>query len=205
MYDSYLLKHSIYLYNNIPSNMLYDEIEGMNPIILNGNLFKIDKTYEKYKNNNLLKYFSIEELYKIQELPIIEKAKFIITEVFKEKKDKCGKPYINHLIRVSSKLDNEIEKTAGLLHDIVEDTDITFRDLLEVGIPIEVIEIVDLVTNKNIDKTNLSEQEILEIYYKKIDSIIESGNMSAIRLKEADISDNYNEERLKELPEEKRE
>ena len=41
MYDSYLLGHPIYLYNSIPNNMLRDEIEGMSPIILIGNLNKI--------------------------------------------------------------------------------------------------------------------------------------------------------------------
>lgn len=38
MYDSYLLGHDIYLYNPIPSGILRDEIDGMNPVILNGDL-----------------------------------------------------------------------------------------------------------------------------------------------------------------------
>lgn len=42
MYDSYLLGHPIYLYNPIPQGMLYDEIEGMCPIIINQNLNKIE-------------------------------------------------------------------------------------------------------------------------------------------------------------------
>lgn len=49
MYDSYLLGHPIYLYNNIPNNMLRDEIEGMSPIILMGNLNKIGDNYERGK------------------------------------------------------------------------------------------------------------------------------------------------------------
>ena len=38
MYDAFRLKKKIFLYNDIPGGMLYDEIEGFNPIIINGNL-----------------------------------------------------------------------------------------------------------------------------------------------------------------------
>ena len=49
MYDSYLLKHPIYLYNQIPFNTLRDEIIGMQPIVINGNLKKIGEINEKNK------------------------------------------------------------------------------------------------------------------------------------------------------------
>jgi len=49
MYDSYLLGHPIYLYNEIPNNMLRDEIIGMQPIIINGNLKKIGDKIAKNK------------------------------------------------------------------------------------------------------------------------------------------------------------
>ncbi len=38
MYDAFRLGKKIYLYNEIPSGMLFDEIQGFNPIILNGDL-----------------------------------------------------------------------------------------------------------------------------------------------------------------------
>ena len=38
MYDAFRLNKKIYLYNDIPDGMLYDEIEGFGPIIINGNL-----------------------------------------------------------------------------------------------------------------------------------------------------------------------
>ena len=41
MYDSYLLNHPIYLYNEIPFNSFRDEIIGMQPIVINGDLKKI--------------------------------------------------------------------------------------------------------------------------------------------------------------------
>ena len=49
MYDSHVLGHPIYLYNEIPDNMLRDEIEGMSPIIINGNLKRIGDINEKIK------------------------------------------------------------------------------------------------------------------------------------------------------------
>ena len=38
MYDAFRLGKKIYLYNDIPDGMLYDEIEGFGSIIINGNL-----------------------------------------------------------------------------------------------------------------------------------------------------------------------
>ena len=38
MYDAFRLNKKIFLYNEIPQGMLYDEIEGFNPTIINGNL-----------------------------------------------------------------------------------------------------------------------------------------------------------------------
>ena len=38
MYDAFRLNKKIYLYNNIPEGILYDEIQGFNPIIIAGNI-----------------------------------------------------------------------------------------------------------------------------------------------------------------------
>lgn len=38
MYDAFRMNKKIYLYNDIPEGMLYDEIEGFSPIIINGDL-----------------------------------------------------------------------------------------------------------------------------------------------------------------------
>lgn len=42
MYDAFRFNKKIYLYNDIPEGMLYDEIEGFNPIVIDGDLSKIN-------------------------------------------------------------------------------------------------------------------------------------------------------------------
>ena len=51
MYDSYLLGHDIFIYNEIPNSMLKDEIKGMRPTILYGNTLNIKEYYGKQKEN----------------------------------------------------------------------------------------------------------------------------------------------------------
>ena len=48
MYDAFRLGKQIYLYNDIPNGLLYDEIEGFNPIIINGDLNLINNKVKKY-------------------------------------------------------------------------------------------------------------------------------------------------------------
>ena len=211
MYDAYLNGNKIYLYNEFPfdtslSGILLDEIIGMGSKPIYGNLFNIDENYIKFEKNNLLNYFEKYELENIEKIKDLYSRAFIIIErVFKDKVDKAGRPYLDHLIRVSLNLDEELEQVAALLHDIVEDTEITFKDLLEIGFPAKVLEIVKLVTKAEIDNTNMTKEEKLKIYNDEIDKIINSGNIHAIRLKKADMSDNYDKNRLKELPKIKQE
>lgn len=45
IYDAFRLNKKIYLYNDIPEGMLYDEIQGFAPIIINGDLSKIKEDF----------------------------------------------------------------------------------------------------------------------------------------------------------------
>ena len=47
MYDAFRLGKKIYLYNDIPKGMLFDEIEGFGPIIINGELSLIRQDAKK--------------------------------------------------------------------------------------------------------------------------------------------------------------
>lgn len=45
IYDAFRLNKMIYLYNDIPKGMLYDEIQGFDPIIINGDLSKVKEEF----------------------------------------------------------------------------------------------------------------------------------------------------------------
>ena len=60
--------------------------------------------------------------------------------------DKAGDPYISHPRAVAAQLDTPEARTVGLLHDVVEDTEITLEDLEEI-FPREVTDAVALMTH----------------------------------------------------------
>ncbi len=119
---------------------------------------------------------------------LYDRALLLVSDLFKDKRDKAGDPYINHLIRVSVKLDTDELKIAGLLHDVLEDTDVNKEMLSELGFSKRIIEIVSGVTNiKGLD------------YDSKIKKIIDNGDIDVIKLKYSDMSDNADEGRLSRL------
>lgn len=165
-------------------------------------LFDTSKISEE---NKLLRYFSKEDLEKISEMDDqYLKASVIVRRVFANILDKAGNPYIDHLYTVSQSEDY-ISSVAGLLHDIIEDTNITALDLLEVGIDRDIVETVFIVTKPKREKANMTEEEMLEAYNKEIDDIIESGNPHALRLKMRDMKNNYDQKRLELLSSEQQE
>lgn len=109
----------------------------------------------------------------------------IATKAHKGQIDKAGVPYIEHPKKVASFVHTPIEKVVALLHDVVEDTDYTFKDLQNEGVPAEAIEALRLLThNENTD------------YIDYIDSIIKSENKLAITVKMADLKHNMDISRL---------
>ena len=45
--------------------------------------------------------------------------------------DKCGVPYVFHPFHLAEQMQDEYSVCAALLHDVVEDTDMTFEQLAE--------------------------------------------------------------------------
>ena len=153
--------------------------------------------------NGLLKYFNKEELEHLKTMDLYSKSEVLVRRLFEGKTDKEGKTYVNHLLRVSEKMTSIDGKVAGLLHDVVEDIEgVSFEDLSRLGIPDNIIEALELVTKESTTK-NLTKQQKLQKYNGEIDKIIESKNLLALGLKIADMSDNYDLNRLKNLPKEK--
>lgn len=61
--------------------------------------------------------------------------------------DKTGIPYIFHPMHLAEQMDDEISCAAALLHDVVEDTDVTLDDLRAAGLPLKVTAAVSLLTH----------------------------------------------------------
>ena len=61
--------------------------------------------------------------------------------------DRGGVPYIFHPLHVADQMPNSTLGAVGLLHDVVEDTPVTFVDLLAAGIPEDVVAAVKLLTH----------------------------------------------------------
>ena len=80
--------------------------------------------------------------------PLIKKACNLIFEAHKGQLDKGGYPYVMHPIHLAEQMDDELSTIVALLHDVVEDTDVTFEDLTEMGFPKEVIDALTLLTHK---------------------------------------------------------
>lgn len=66
---------------------------------------------------------------------MLDKALHLATNAHHGQFDKGGKPYILHPLRVMSflKTDDEELQCMALLHDVIEDTNTTYKDLLEAG------------------------------------------------------------------------
>ena len=61
--------------------------------------------------------------------------------------DKSGAPYIFHPFTVAESQEDEVSTSVALLHDVIEDTDVTFDDLREKGIPDSVLVPLRLLTH----------------------------------------------------------
>lgn len=68
-------------------------------------------------------------------------------DAHKEQKDKSGLPYVFHPFHLAEQMTDEITTCVALLHDVVEDTDMTFEKLSELGFTTEIIEALKLLTH----------------------------------------------------------
>lgn len=88
-----------------------------------------------------------------KELSVLEKAIKIADQAHKGQVRKGnGKPYVTHCEAVAKQVceltedeDDEL-KVVAWLHDVIEDTDITFENLINLGIPQELVEHVWTLT-----------------------------------------------------------
>ena len=103
-----------------------------------------------------------------------------------KQKDKAGKRYVWHPIHVMINVKGYNEKIVALLHDIVEDTEVTVPDLKNLKFSKEVIEAVDVITKKK-------DQE----YFSYLKSIRD--NSIAKKVKIEDLKHNSDLKRLRSI------
>ena len=116
-------------------------------------------------------------------MDLIETALAIALKAYKGQKDKAGKSYILHPLRLMAKMQTEDEMATAILHDVIEDSDYTRAALINEGIPANIAKAVEVLS-----KTKG------ENYDQFIDRV--SGNPLALSVKIADIEDNINILRL---------
>lgn len=123
--------------------------------------------------------------------PLTNKAMKIAYAAHHGQTDYNGIPYIFHPIHLAERMDDEFSCCAALLHDVVEDTDVTMDDLRR-EFPTEVIEILELLTHKK-----------GEDYFTYVRAI--RRHPTAVRIKLADLDHNSDQTRCvgSGLPEEK--
>ena len=78
---------------------------------------------------------------------LTKKALKLCFEAHKEQIDKTGLPYVFHPFHLAEQMDDEISTVCALLHDVIEDTDITVEMLDQMGFPQEVLTVLKLLTH----------------------------------------------------------
>ena len=114
---------------------------------------------------------------------ITKKALKICFKAHINQVDKTGVPYVFHPFHLAEQMDDEESVCLALLHDVVEDTSITFEDLINEGFSEKIISALRLLTH--LDSTPYME------YIQKIKE-----NPLAKKVKLADLRHNSDLSRL---------
>lgn len=106
--------------------------------------------------------------------------------------DKLGIEYILHPLGVMARVNSEDEKIVAVLHDVVEDTDVTLDDLRAQGFAEHIVRAVDAVTKRAGEPLAESMARV-------------AADPLAMTVKFADLAHNANPARQAALPPETRE
>lgn len=113
----------------------------------------------------------------------LEDAIIIAAQAHRGQKDKKGVTYILHPLRLMLRMQSEVEMMVAVLHDALEDTDLTIDQLQDKDFPQEVLKAVECLTRKD-----------NESYDKFIERV--RTNPTALRVKVADLEDNMDIKRI---------
>ena len=114
---------------------------------------------------------------------MLDKAIELARVAHKGQVDKGGHPYINHPLRVMNTVETVEEKIVAVLHDAVEDSDLTTDDLRSEGFSEEIVCAIAAITKL--------EGEKRKDYLKRV-----MNNPIALKIKIADMNDNADISRI---------
>lgn len=113
---------------------------------------------------------------------LTKKAMKICFEAHKEQTDKAGLPYVFHPFHLAEQMDDEYSTVVALLHDVVEDSEMTLEELAK-EFPKDIIDAIAMMTHD-------SSVDYFE-YVKEIRT-----NEIARKVKLADLTHNSDKTRL---------
>lgn len=114
---------------------------------------------------------------------------YAVWELFKDKVDKGGKPYLGHLIRVTENVKPQFARIA-FCHDVIEDCGVDEDWLRNPDFQLSDYEIETICLLSHAKGTSYSDY---------ITSILNSENLGAMYVKMADLLDNMNLNRLRKM------
>jgi len=117
---------------------------------------------------------------------LLERAIAIAVEAHAGQKDKNGDPYLLQPCRMMCRVQSASERVVAVLHDVVEDTHWTFKDLKKEGFSDQIVKALDCLTKRD--------GEEYDQFVRRAAS-----NKLARRVKLEDLKDNMDVRRFKEV------
>ncbi|MBI1257182.1 MAG: HD domain-containing protein [Chloroflexi bacterium] len=121
-------------------------------------------------------------------MPNIEDAIKLALEKHHGQTDKGGAAYITHPLRIMAQMQTETEQIVAVLHDVVEDSDVTLDDLHQMGFSEEIVTALDHLSRRA--------DETYEQFIQRI-----KPHPLAVRVKLGDLRDNMDIRRAGALDE----
>lgn len=120
----------------------------------------------------------------------LEKAIEIAAAAHSGQLDKGGSPYILHPLKVMFRVSSEEERITAVLHDVIEDTEVSLTDLEDEGFSPSILEALDALTKRNnesrMDAAKRAAKNPLALSVKLADN---AENRDISRLKNPDDKD----------------
>lgn len=127
-----------------------------------------------------------------EEVGVNQSLFYAVLELFKDKRDKSGKPYFGHLIRVAENVKPQFARIA-FCHDVIEDCDVDEKWLMNPDFGLTEYEIKAIRT--------LTRPKGMT-YSNYILNIMDTEDLGIMYVKMADLLDNMNLNRLRDMSKE---